>query len=259
MTSDRAWPLFRYATAGLAVRGSCWLLLIFGALFAWLAPLVTPWEEKPVILQPARAQAAWVFAWLVLFTWLPFQAAALGNRFRKEGMLEHFQAAGHGRLRLCLQLNAAIFVWVVAMALLAMLVCLAFCLPGRSEDALAWFWLVLQYGALYVVAAVPLLALGLALGSRTHEVIAFLVPVSLLFLGLFGSLWLSPLVAGSDSSLFKTFWLLLPHYHLADLTPRLVFKMGPLPSADFLRTLLILGLEGLAFMLASLCIFRTRS
>ena len=91
MTSDRTWPLFRLGTSGLLVRGSCWLLLLLGVLFVWLAPLLTPWEEKPVILQPARAQAAWSFAWLALFTWLPFQAAALGNRVRKQGLLEHLR------------------------------------------------------------------------------------------------------------------------------------------------------------------------
>ena len=73
-------PLLRMSLAGLMSRSSCWLLLGGALVFAWLAPLVTPWQENPQILQPARAQAAWVFAWLALFTWLPFQAAALGRR-----------------------------------------------------------------------------------------------------------------------------------------------------------------------------------
>ncbi|HSI65590.1 MAG TPA: ABC transporter permease [Candidatus Saccharimonadia bacterium] len=259
MSSDRTWPLFRLSTTGIFVRGSCWLLLLAGVLFAWLAPLVTPWEEKPIILQPARAQAAWAFAWLALFTWLPFQAAALGNRFRKQGLLEHFEAGGQKRINLCLQLNASVFVWLVAMTVLAMLVCLAFCLPSSAADASGWFWLVLQYGALYLLAAAPLIVLGVALGTRTHEIIAFLVPVSLLFLGLFGGLWLAPYLSEGDSVLGKLFWVLLPHYHLADLTPRLVFKMGPLPTADFLKTAGVLALEGSAFALTGLCTFRTRS
>jgi hypothetical protein len=259
MTSDRTWPLFRLSTTGILVRGSCWLLLLLGILFAWLAPLVTPWEEKPVILQPARAQAAWSFAWLALFTWLPFQAAALGNRIRKQGMLEHLQAAGQNRFNLCLQLNASIFVWLVAVAVLAMIVCLGFCMPNSEAAAREWVTLVLQYTALYVLAAIPLIVLGVTLGTRTHEIIAFMVPVALLFLGLFGGIWLAPFFAQSDSFLGKLFWVLMPHYHLADLTPRLVFKMGPLPTADFLRTAGVLALEGAAFTLLGLCTFRTRS
>lgn len=259
MNSDRPWPLFRLCSTGLLVRGSCWLLLLLGVLFAWLAPLITPWEEKPVILQPARAQAAWIFAWLALFTWLPFQAAALGSRFRKEGLLEHFEAGGRSRIGLCLQLHAGLLVWLLGLALLAAIVCVAFCLPSKSADATQWVWLVLQYIALYLLAGIPLMLLAVALGTRTSEVIAFLVPVSLLFVGLFGGVWLAPLVAGSDSSLWKSLWLLLPHYHLADLTPRLVFKMGPLPTADFLRTATVLTLEGVALSLIGLCTFRTRS
>jgi hypothetical protein len=200
-----------------------------------------------------------MFAWLALFTWLPFQAAALGNRLRKEGLLEHFQASGQKRLNLCAQLNATILVWVAVVAVLAMVICLAFCLPSGAEDATRWFQLVLQYGVLYLLAAAPLVMLGVALGTRTHEVIAFLVPVSLLFLGLFGGLWLAPFFADGYSVVGRIFWILLPHYHLADLTPRLVFKMGPLPTADFLRTAGVLALEGLAFALVGLCTFRTRS
>jgi hypothetical protein len=259
MTSERTWPLFRLSTSGLLVRGSCWLLLLMGVLFPWLAPLVTPWEENPGILQPARAQAAWMFAWLALFSWLPFQAASLGHRIRKQGMLEHLQAAGQNRLNLCLQLNASLFIWVIAVAALAVIVCLGFCMPKSATDASNWTWLVVQYASLYILAAVPLMMLGVTLGTVTNEIIAFLIPVSLLFVGLFGGLWLAPFFAQGESPLGKLFWVLIPHYHLADLTPRLVFKMGPLPTPYYLRTVAVLAVEGAAFTLLGLCAFRTRS
>jgi hypothetical protein len=54
-------------------------------------------------------------------------------------------------------------------------------------------------------------------------------------------------------------WLALPHYHLADLTPRLVFKMGPLTQGDFLGSVTCLALQGVAITLTGLCMFRTRS
>lgn len=258
MTSDRTWPLFRLSTASILVRKSCWLLVLLGIAFVWLSPLLTPWEEKPVILQPARAQAAWMFAWLALFTWLPFQAASLGNRLRKEGMLEHLQAGGQNRFKLGLQLNATIFVWLLVVTMMAVTICLAFCMPKATTDATDWTWLVFQYAALFILAAVPLIALGVALGTLTHEVIAFMVPVGLLFLGLFGSAWLSPFLA-QGNPFSKLLWILMPHYHLADLTPRLVFKMGPLPTGDFFRTVGVLALEGAAITLLGICTFRTRS
>ncbi|TDU70892.1 hypothetical protein EI77_02010 [Prosthecobacter fusiformis] len=259
MTSLRTWPLFRLSLAALAGRGSCWLLLLGALLFVWIAPLLTPWEVNPQILQPAQAQAAWVYAWLALFTWLPFQASALGHRLRREGMLEHLQAAGVGKVGQCLQLTAAILVWMLALVVIAIAICFTFTMPKRPEEVQMWMATVWQYSALYSLCAAPLLLLAVSLGTRTAEVIAFMLPVGLLFIGLFGAAWLGPILGGAESGVLKSLWLALPHYHLADLTPRLVFKMGPLPAADFMGSILTLALQGAALSLFGLCLFRTRS
>lgn len=255
----KRFPLFRLALAGLMSRGSGWLLLGGAVVFTWLAPLVAPWEENPQILQPARAQAVWTYAWLALLTWLPFQAAALGHRLRAEGMLEHAHAAGTGRASLGLQLGGAVLVWLLALALIAAVLTATWCLPRRAGEAGLWLQLVGQYAVLYLLCASPLVLLATALGTRTAEVIAFLVPTGLLISGLFGAAWLAPLLGGSSAKLLQSLWLAVPHYHLADLTPRLVFKMGPLPAADFLASAGVLALQGLALSLTGLCLFRTRS
>ena len=186
MKSECTWPLFRIGLSGICSRGTCWLLLAGGVVFAWLAPLVTPWEENPVILQPARAQAAWIYAWIALFTWLPYQATALGHRLRAEGLLEHMRAGGRPVWSLCLQISGAVLVWMIALGLLASVVAVGFCLPAHPQEAELWIKVVLQYFALYSVSAAPLLILAVALGTRTSEVLAFLVPVGLLFTGLIG-------------------------------------------------------------------------
>ena len=245
--------------AGIFVRGSCWLLLAGAIAFAWLGPLLTPWQENPQILQPARAQAAWFYAWLALFTWLPFQASALGRRLRVEGLLEFHRARGASPVSLCLQTSTAVLIWMFATALLACLFCLTVCLPKNPAEASLWLQLVLQYAALYLIAGTPLVLLGVSLGTCAGEVIAFVVPAFLLFLGLLAASWLEPLLAGSSSILHRSAWLALPHYHFADLTPRLGFKMGPLPQAAFLGSTLVLALQGGALSLLALCTFRTRA
>lgn len=259
MSAEHRWPLFRVCKAGLHVRGSCWLLLAGVLVFAWAAPLLTPWQENPQILQPARAQASWLYAWLALFTWLPFQASALGRRLRAQGLLEFHRARGAAPVSLCFQISAAVLVWMVFVALLASLVCITVCLPGDPAEASLWLQLVLQYAALYIIVGTPLILLGVSLGTCAGEVIAFVIPVSLLFLGLLASSWLEPLLAGSSSFLHQGAWLALPHYHLADLTPRLVFKMGPLHQDAFWGSAFALGLQGAALSLVSLCLFRTRA
>jgi hypothetical protein len=259
MKSERKLPIFRICLSGLSARGSCWLLLGGGVIVAWLVPMQTPWEENLAVLQPARAQAAWVYAWIAMFTWLPYQGAALGHRLRIEGLLEHMRAGGQSAASLCLQITAAVAVWMVGLGLLATVVVVGFCSPSQPQEAILWLQVVLQYFTLYTLSAIPLLLLAVALGSRTSEVLAFLVPVGLLFGGVFGGRWLTPIFADSESPAFKVLWLILPHYHLADLTPRLVFKMGPLPTTPFLQIIACLGLGGLAFSIIGICLFRTRS
>lgn len=256
---ERPLSLFRVCMVGLAMRGSCWLLIGGALIFAWVAPLLTPWQENPQILQPARAQAAWLYAWLALFAWLPFQAAALGQRLQSTGVLEFQRARGAGPWSLWLQIGASVMVWMLVVALVASLICVSVCLPKHADEAWLWLGLVLQYAALYSLVAAPLVLLGVALGTRAGEVIAFLVPAFLLFVGLFGASWMEPMLAGSSSSLHRVLWLVLPHYHLADLTPRLVFKMGPLALGDFAGAVTCLALQGATICLSGLCIFRTRS
>jgi hypothetical protein len=259
MKSEHRWPLFRICMAGLAARGSCWLLLGGIFAFAWAAPLLTPWQENPKILQPARAQAAWMYVWLALITWLPFQAAALGRRLRSEGLLEFQRARGIGPISIWAQIGASVIIWMVAVILIACAICLTVCLPKNPDEASLWLGLVLQYATLYTLVAVPLVLLGVALGTCAGEVIAFLIPAFLLFTGLVAASWMEPMLTGSSSVVHRMAWLALPHYHLADLTPRLVFKMGPLTQGDFLGSVTCLALQGVAITLTGLCMFRTRS
>jgi hypothetical protein len=258
-TSEHPLALFRLCLAGLLKRGSCWLLLLGLFVFMWVVPLMTPWDEQPQILQPARAQAAWVYLWITLFTWIPFQAASLGRRLRAQGLLEFAKARGEGEISIYLQMGAAIVLWLLLLVGLATGLCVWLCSPRDPLEARIWVDLLLQYAALVVVAGAPLCFLGVALGTRAGEVVAFLVPVVVLFCGLVAASWLAPLLAGSELALFRSAWVLLPHYHLADLTPRLVFKMGPLNSADFRDAALCLIAQGAALTLFGRCLFRTRS
>lgn len=257
--AEERWALLRLCLSGFLKRGSCWVLLLGALLFVWVMPLLTPWDEHPQILQPAHAQAAWIYAWLALFTWFPFQAALLGKRMRSEGLLEFLHACGWNPARLYFQMGVALGVCLLAMALVAGFICVTVCLPRNAQEAWLWGGLVGQYACLYLASGIPLLFFGMALGTRCGEIVGFITPIFLLFVGIVAALWIVPLPAGSDSPLFRTLWLLLPHYHLADLTPRLVFKLGPLAGNDFVGSLGCLFLQGCALTVFGRCLFRTRS
>jgi len=258
-TKERHLPLFRISLAGFLKRGSCWLLLAGMFAFVWLMPLLTPWEEQPQILQPARAQAAWMYVWIALLTWIPFQSAVLGRRLRTEGLLEFLKARGSGAGTLYLQMGMAVAVWLMALVSLASLFSVAFCSPRDALESRSWLVLVAQYAALLTIVGVPLSALGVALGTRAGEVVACLLPACLLFCGLIAASWLAPLLSANPSPQLRCLWLLLPHYHLADLTPRLVFKMGALHPAAFWGSLLCLSLQGASLTILGRCLIRIRS
>ncbi len=256
---EQQMPLFWLSLAGFYRRGSCWLLLAGMVVFVWLVPLLTLWQEQPQILQPARSQAAWMYVWLSLFTWIPFQSAALGQRLRTQGLLEFLHARGARVCGLYLQVGLSVVLWFLCLVSMACLFCILFCSPKDPLEAASWLTLVAEYGALLAVVGVPLCALGVALGTRVGEVIGYLLPVCLLFCGLIAASWLGPILVGSESPVVRGAWLLLPHYHLADLTPRLVFKMGALSPSGFRDSAVCLSLQGAALILLGRCLIRIRS
>jgi hypothetical protein len=174
-------------------------------------------------------------------------------------LLEFQRARGISPVSIWTQIGASVIIWMVAVILITCVICLTVCLPKNPEEAWLWLGLVLQYATLYTLVAVPLVLLGVALGTCAGEVIAFLIPAFLLFTGLVAASWMEPMLTGSSSVVHRLAWLALPHYHLADLTPRLVFKMGPLAQGDFLGSATCLALQGVAITLTGLCMFRTRS
>jgi hypothetical protein len=61
----------------------------------------------------------------------------------------------------------------------------------------------------------------------------------------------------NSNPVLEWLYVVSPQYHLADLTPRLIFKMGDMPSGDFISVTLYF--VGLALLLggASAALFRT--
>jgi len=252
--------LFRYAWRGLWQRRACLLYVLFLPVFAWVLPWLTPWEENPPVLQPARAQAVCLYLWGGLLAFFPFQAAVLGRRLHTEGLLEHWRAGGRSPVRLALELAAAVWVWVVVAVGVGMLICGLFCAPAHAVEAALWRVLVVQQGVLFLVVSGPLVLLAGSIGAAVSDLAGTVVAAGLLALGLFGLDWLQPLLApGPGGGPVSWIWAALPHYQLADLTPRLIFKLGPLPGSVFMGVAAALGMQGGALILVSLCLFRAKS
>lgn len=209
------------------------LLLIVGSqIFPWL----TPWEEKPSLLEPARAQTAWAIAWLFVLGWGLSQAAAFGDQWASKGILEYLRCQSQRRFSRLFQLWGTCLAACSIFVLLTFLISIATALPQSRAEAGMWIATNLQYAWLFLLAMGPLFLLAIALGTRFNATAAYTLSLGIALYGLIAIGYLDLFLAEGDNWFLDLVYLLSPHYHLADLTDRLVFKMGALESAAFLQT-----------------------
>jgi hypothetical protein len=123
-------------------------------------------------------------------------------------------------------------------------------MPGDPLEAHHWVVTNLQYTLLFLLVVAPLLALAIALGTRFNGAAAYAVTIGLALYGLFGIGYLEVFLADNDNVVLNLLYLVSPHYHLSDLTSRLVFKLGAIEAAELGRIVAYLG--GLALLTVGL-------
>ena len=217
---------------------------IFAAMILalpFLLPHLTPWESKPSLLEPARAQMAWMLLWTAAVGWLLFQGATIGDRWASHGLLEYFKTLGVSRGRQLAQLWLSCFTVFGVMGLAAFAISTFTAMPGDPLEARHWIVTNLQYALLFFLVVAPLLALSISLGTRFNGAAAYAVTIGLALYGLFGIGYLEIFLADNENPFLNLVYLISPHYHLADLTSRLVFKLGAVPGTELARIAAYLG------------------
>lgn len=258
MNSLNRCPLMRLALSSLLARGSCWLLLAAGLLFSWFSPWLTPWDENPRLLQPARVQACWIYLWAVAATWLPYQSARIGSQFSKSGILEHLSVSGMRAPRMLFEMASAVLIWTTSALILLTLLMAYSCSPSRMAEAELWLTSLIQQVLLYALVTAPLSVIPASLATRFSHITASLMTTAVFLMGFTAHIWLYPITGQDNWGFLSSLWLAIPHYHLADLTDRLVFKMGPLEASVFVKVMVTLFLQGMTLIAASLWLFRKR-
>ena len=237
------------------------VILVFALLLPILAvflPELAPTSLKPSLIEPARAQAAWVLLWLATLVWILVEASSTGYRWRRGGIFELLLPASRTRFpkaALVLQINAGLLFPSIVLLSETMLISLYLCAPPDPAEARLWSVTNFQYGALYLIATAPLCLLAFSLGTRLNPVVSWIGVAAFLIYGLVIQEKFAPFLSGGGvaSSLGNLF---LPQYHLADLTDRLVFKLGPLPPGVFGQFILYFGGWGIILSLVALTLFR---
>ena len=250
--------LYKLTLSTIVTRKTFMIFAVLFLLLPILLPTVTPWEEKPQLLEPARAQTAWGLLWLLALGWLFYQAASFGDRWASHGVLEYLKTLGTSRLKQMGQLWLSVLTLFMGFVAAVVGICLLFAMPAHPEEAQMWVTTNLQYAWLFLLVVAPLTALAIALGTRMNATAAYVITAGVAVYGLFGISYLDFFLSQTGNPFFGLLFVISPHYHLADLTGRLVFKLGGLESSSFLSiSAYLLGL-GLVTTAAACALFRVK-
>ncbi|MGJ8676815.1 MAG: hypothetical protein ACSHX0_04815 [Akkermansiaceae bacterium] len=198
-------------------------------------PYLTPHDANPTLIQPARAQAAWICLWVVMVSWVFFQAAAFGNDTAQSSVGAYFLSGGVGRMSQLFQIWLACMTFVVPLVIITLLVNLLGAMPSSSVEKEMWIVTNLQYSLLLIMVISPLILLSISVGSRFGGTVGYLMPFCLIIYGMYGVGYLSMMTEIRNNPLIDMLYVVSPHYHLADLTPRLIFKHGGMIASEFLQ------------------------
>lgn len=250
--------LYRLTLATILQRKVWIVALLCVLVLPLILPYLTSYESNPSLLEPARAQAAWMCLWVVAIAWVFFQAARFGDDTVRSGLGAYFLSSGISRVGQMVQIWLACMTFLLPLVAITVAVCLLGAMPGDSSQAQMWVATNLQYAALFLLVITPLALVAISVGSRFGATIGYLLPLSLSLYGMYGVGYVSMMASVQDNVFLDWLYVISPHYHLADLTPRLVFKHGSMLTSEFLHLVAyFIGIKLVLSMFSSIC-FQTK-
>jgi hypothetical protein len=250
--------LFRLTLATIFQR-KAWAICAFAVIaMPFVMPLISSATEKPLLVQPARILAAWSTLWICALVWGLFTAAREGENNAKTGIGEYFLTTGVSATRQLFEIWLAVFCFIAPLVILTALICQFAAAPADPAERSMWWVLNAQYAALFLLVIAPLLALATALASRFGGITGFSVTLLITLYGLYGVGYLDNMLKIEENPALQSLLLFSPQYRFADLTQRLYFKTGALPTEAFwMMTLYFAGILAVYTGISRLC-FRTK-
>lgn len=225
--------LFRLTLATIFQR-KAWAICAFAVIaMPFILPVISSATEKPLLVQPARILAAWNSLWICSLAWGLFTAAREGENNAKSGIGEYFLTTGVSATRQLFEIWLAVFCFVAPLTIITALICQFAAAPADPAEHSMWWILNGQYASLFLLVLAPLIALATALASRFGAITGFCVTLLITLYGLYGVGYLDNMLKLEENPFLQGFLLFSPQYRFADLTQRLCFKNGALPSGAF--------------------------
>lgn len=225
--------LFKLTFATLFQR-KAWAICAFAVIaLPFVLPMISSATEKPILVQPARIQAAWGTLWVCTLVWGLYAASRQGESNARSGIGEYFQTTGVSGTRQLFQIWLAVFSFIAPLAIITAAICQFGATPAHPDEKAMWWTLNLQYVTLFLLVTGPLVALAIAIASRFGGIAGFAMTLGLALYGLYGVGYLDNMLKLEPNPALQSIWLFSPQYRFADLTQRLYFKTGALPTSAF--------------------------
>ncbi|MEK7949051.1 hypothetical protein [Luteolibacter soli] len=251
--------LYRLTTATL-FQWKSWAICLFAVCaLPFALSQISIATENATLLKPAIAQATWAMALLSAIFWGFFTAAKLGENNARSGVGEYFLTTGVSSTRQLLEMWLSLLTFIAPLPLLASAVCILAASPGQAAERSMWITTNLQYGVLFLLAIAPLAALAMSVASRFGSITGFVTSAALAIYGLYGVGYLKLLANLESYPALKWIWAGSPHYHFADPTERLRYKLGAIAWDKFPLLLAYFGGILLVHAAISRVLFRARA
>ncbi|MDF1740148.1 MAG: hypothetical protein P1U86_13380 [Verrucomicrobiales bacterium] len=248
--------LYKLTLASILSRKTFAIFAALILILPFVLPMMTPWETKPTLLEPARAQTAWMLVWVSALSWLLFQGAMIGDKWASQGLFTYFKTLGVSRRKQIGQVWLSCFTIFTGFLAIGFAISTFTAMPGDSIEAKHWLITNLQYALLFFLVVTPLLTLAISLGTRLNGAAAYAITIGIALYGLFGIQYLEVFLADNSNPILNIVYLLSPHYHLSDLTSRLVFKLGALTGSELLQISFYLAGIGMVITAISYALYR---
>jgi hypothetical protein len=251
--------LYRLTTATI-FQWKSWVICLFavGAL-PFVLPQISTATENVSLVKPAIAQATWAMALLSAIFWGFFTAAKLGESNARSGVGEYFLTTGVSTTRQLMEMSLSLFCFLAPLPLIASAVCILAASPAAAAERSMWITTNLQYALLFLLAIAPLAALAMSVASRFGSITGFITSAALAIYGLYGVGYLKLLSSLESHPAIKWVWAGSPHYHFADPTERLRYKLGAIAWDKFPLLLAYFGGILLVYAAISRVLFRARA
>jgi hypothetical protein len=251
--------LFRLTTATLFRRKS-WVIAAFAVgVLPFLLVQISSGTENPALWKPALSQGTWAMTLLTSIFWGFFTAAKQGESNARSGLGEYFLTTGVSATRQLFEMWLSVFTFLAPLPFISAAICIFAASPSLPDERSMWLATNFQYAILFLLVMAPLVALASAVASRFGSITGFLSSSALAIYGLYGVGYLKLLGNVDKSHLAKWLWTGSPHYHFADPTERLRYKLGEIAWDKFPLLLAYFGGILLVYVAISRLVFRARA